>query len=574
MKIKSLFNFKIFAPIIFAVTILVISRYFFNNQYFQVHDWTAGARIFELHNSLKDGHFPLRWSKNFGFGFGMPLFQFYSPLAFFITELFLLLNFSILASLKVTYIAISIFGFFGTYLLAKKLTNKWGGLLSAVAFSLAPYHAVNIFVRGSLAEFLAISFMPWTIYYLLKFLDHKKHYLGLTLALTGFLLSHNVSILTYLPFFFLITIIILVTKKETKKIPIILLSLFHAIALSAWFLIPAFTQKSFTRADDLVGGFSYFAVHFLYLRQLFIPDWGYGGSIGGLEDDMSFYLGNEIVFFSGLAGIFILTSVILKVTRSSQYSGSLLSKIKVIISKLLKDKNFKIYFSLGLLLVISLLLTSYKSQFLWQFLPLISFVQFPWRFLGISSFLLSILVAYLALTKKKKLFSIVAIFLIIGFNFRFFKPQELKDLGEMYDPDVTYIQEVQSGVLPDYLPKDIDWSSVKPSDVSLSIEEGEGEIKIIKDKTQIIQAKLNLDTDILLKIHRFTFPNWQIKLDNNKLETCKIENFVYECRITAGEYDFKFYWSEIGINLISNILSIFSLGVLVYIYKKQINIKH
>ena len=46
---------------------------------FDVHDFIHGVRITEMTSALQEGQFPVRWSQNFGYGYGMPLFEFYAP---------------------------------------------------------------------------------------------------------------------------------------------------------------------------------------------------------------------------------------------------------------------------------------------------------------------------------------------------------------------------------------------------------------------------------------------------------------------------------------------------------------
>ncbi len=197
-----------FTSLVFLVNLVIVIYWLVNSQFFPVHDFSLGSRLFDFHQAVLDGHLPPRWAKNFGFGFGMPLFQFYAPLAFYLAEAFHLVGLSILTSLKLSYLVATIIGFWGAFKLGSKLINKSGGLIAATAFTLAPYHAVNLFVRGALAEYLALSFMPWIVYFSLK-----PHYLGLVLSLTGLLLSHNVTVLTFIPFWLVLVTGLLVIKK-------------------------------------------------------------------------------------------------------------------------------------------------------------------------------------------------------------------------------------------------------------------------------------------------------------------------------------------------------------------------
>ncbi len=72
---------KSYFVIIALILIFLLSSYsFFQTSFFHVHDFTHGARIAEMARALDEGQFPVRWSANFGYGFGMPLFNFYLTL--------------------------------------------------------------------------------------------------------------------------------------------------------------------------------------------------------------------------------------------------------------------------------------------------------------------------------------------------------------------------------------------------------------------------------------------------------------------------------------------------------------
>ena len=84
--------------------------------------------------------------------YGMPLFEFYAPLPYYVGSFFYLLGFSHINSVKAIILITSIFTAIGAYLLGRKLFGTTGGLLVSAAVTLAPYRAVNLFVRGAISE--------------------------------------------------------------------------------------------------------------------------------------------------------------------------------------------------------------------------------------------------------------------------------------------------------------------------------------------------------------------------------------------------------------------------------------
>lgn len=128
------------------------------------HDLNHQARIFEMSQGLQDGNFPVIWSQNLAYGYGMPLFQFYAPLPYFLGAIFYLLGFTLATSVELLLLLATLVTLLGSYLLGKELfNNRWAALLTMVLVGLAPYRAVDLFVRAALSEAWAIALLPWVL---------------------------------------------------------------------------------------------------------------------------------------------------------------------------------------------------------------------------------------------------------------------------------------------------------------------------------------------------------------------------------------------------------------------------
>ncbi|PIP53156.1 hypothetical protein COX08_02530 [Candidatus Beckwithbacteria bacterium CG23_combo_of_CG06-09_8_20_14_all_34_8] len=488
----------------------------FHQGFFPMHDFTHVARMAELDRGLKAGQIPARWSDNFGWGYGMPLMHFYAPLFYYFGELFFLIGIPAVICIKIAIFIAVILGFIFSFKLGEEFFGKWGGLLTAIAFTYAPYRAVQLYVRGALTELLATTFIPLvmlTLYLLIKSSFTKsikiKTIISFALSLTGIFLSHNVITIIVLPLlfiwgiFWIIYFSITINKRIFKPIGIVVVGGFLAILLSIWFLIPAFFEKDYTIVSTIAGGYSFYKLHFIYFRQLFQTGFRYGGSILGPDDDISFQLG-----ISQLIVLLLAITTYIYVWFRKRRSNTL----QVVLFPIL-------LFSLGLFVFIM----SFHSTFIWEKIPILQMAQFPWRFLSLNIVILSLLVGFVAFLvnaiKQKPLrlvFGLVLAILLISTNIGFFKPEKYLENNELYYTDSKLIQQHMSGILKDYLPKTaIEQSDSNLSEITLNNQRYDA-VDLIK-KNGYRSFHIESVKEVKLKIAIYDFIGWKVYLDGKKI---------------------------------------------------------
>src|SRR5688572_3917950 len=100
---------RLLAVVVLLVLVALASSWsLFKPGFFRVHDYVHAARIAEMTRALQEGQFPVRWSGNFGYGYGMPLFEFYAPLPFYVGAGLYWLGLPIVTVLKVLWIGVSV----------------------------------------------------------------------------------------------------------------------------------------------------------------------------------------------------------------------------------------------------------------------------------------------------------------------------------------------------------------------------------------------------------------------------------------------------------------------------------
>jgi hypothetical protein len=396
----------------------------FRNDFFQMHDFTHVARLVELDLGFKMGQFPPRWAPDFGWGYGMPLFHFYGPLPYYLAELLYLVKVPAVWAIKAVFALNYLAGFYFMYLWAKEYWGKWGGFISGLAFVYLPYRAVQFYVRGSLGELTAMTFIPLFFY-----AAHKKKTILAALAWVGIFLSHNVIAMFSLGF---VGLYFLFNLKYWRRW-LVVSGL--TLLLTAWFVIPAFFEKNLTIVDTLTGGYFHYSYHFIYLRQLWTRSWGYGGSIFGPEDGMSFQLGWPHLLLI-LPALFFWRKLV--------------------------------YFYLAL--VLSIFLMTFHSQFIWDNLPILALAQFPWRLLAFAGALVAFFSGAIFKKINNKFLVIIVSVLIVGLNWQYFKPSGFSPVNDYYYTDRQRIANEMSDLMSDYLPKNA-VKPEKPRDISEPLEQ-------------------------------------------------------------------------------------------------------
>lgn len=549
-----------------AVIFLASSWALFQPGFFRAHDYVHGARIAEMSKALTEGHFPVRWSQNFGYGFGMPLFEFYAPLPFYVGSVFYLAGIDLILSVKLLFIIANLGSLLGAYLLGKELFGYRGGILLSAAFTLAPYRAVNLFVRGAISEAWGIMALPWIVLGIIQTIKNpsKKSFLTLTLGLVTLMLSHNLTTLMFVPLSFVYALgyIFIFQKKNVnllKKIGHVSLSYILAVGLSSFYLLPAFIEKRFTQIDTIIGGYFHYSNHFLYIRQFLVENWGYGGSGWGPNDDISFFLGfGQLVslVLAGLISLFLIKKVIKE--KTGNHRQTFLHLVLVVT-----------------LLLSSLFMTLLKSQWAWDNLPLLNYIQFPWRFLATAILFLAMITAIVlkllnSVLLRTAYFVVIYLTIILG-NFYYFRPEKMMDNpSDLYYGNEAKIRAEMSGVLKDYIPVQMNYEGDILRTQYNSFQFPQGTTTIL-DRTQQKVYSLELETDQFVSFPIANFPDWQIEIDGQKTTSLTSSTGLLSANIPAGKHTVSINFTNSPIrNTADTISAISLLGLLGYLLFRKL----
>ncbi|OGE32062.1 hypothetical protein A2631_03005 [Candidatus Daviesbacteria bacterium RIFCSPHIGHO2_01_FULL_44_29] len=534
--------------------------------FFPTQDFIYIARLYQMDKAVSEGHFPVRWVKDFRYG--EPLYNFYAPLSYYI-------GVAIKHSLFLSYIQTTkiIFGMtfllsgLAMYLFVKSIFGRYPGFIAAILYMYAPYHSVDIYVRGALSEAWALVFFPlifWTIYRL-SLQPTIRNTALVALSLGGLFYTHNVMTMLFSPFL-LAWMGYCFLKNPGRKLGINLaLSFVWGIAVAASFLLPAFIEKAFVQSKYLTQGYFDFRGHFVTVPQFFSTFWGYGASVWGNEDGMSFQIGPAHWVLFGLS---LLTGFLLIARRKLKGLFKIIFETSKFDSALLTYGFFVATFGL------SLFMQHNKSAFVWERFDLLSFTQFPWRFLGLSIFFVSAACSLLVLVFKPRLTVVFVIAIIVAtytFNIGFFRPDSY-----YYDSiDEHYISIKilsQDDKLPrDYLPIWVKRIKLERfSEPTFSM--GEGSISAFIKKTAETSFQTTSTQSATLQVPITYFPGWQLKIDGQRSDLLEPDDVgLIKFNVPSGQHKIQLQFRDTPIRTIANITSLVSLVAVAIFLRRRKN---
>lgn len=348
-----------FLSVIFILPLVKTNIIFYGDDLiFQLH------RILEMVTNFKNGNLFIGIYTYTFHSIGYPLNLFYP----WVTLLpFIFFGLLVKNSVIAIYIGIAFYTFLTltfTYWTTKKFSNNnLQSFMTAIIYTFCSYRTIDIYARFALGEFIALTFLPLCVYGLYAIvLGNSKDWPFLGFGMSFVLLSHLLSVVLYAIFLLLLFIIFITYKKITKRRNRVIdlgKAILISILSSAIFWIPFLEQETYQKISqpdkmDMVA-------------QALLPS-------KVIMESLNNNLTRGDAGNTYNIGIILFLAIIIGIAQYKDW-----------------DKNYKIIYFLGI--VFLFVSTSLLPWNLIEKTPL-SIIQFPWRFLTISSYLLSLVAGH------------------------------------------------------------------------------------------------------------------------------------------------------------------------------------
>ncbi len=550
---------KIITFIIFIAS-CIAGWQLFKTGYYPMHDDLQVMRLYEMERCLRDGQLPCRLSPDMGYGYGQPMFNYYSVFPYYLGMIPRLFGVQLVDTVKILFfLSLFVSGIF-TYLLASSFFTPLAALAAAFAYMFAPYHALDIFVRGAMSESWGLALVPGVLYFIFR-LSRKPDYsnlLGFSLVTAAFLTSHHLTTIINLPLFIIFSTLLFITSKnKISFLKYLIISCLLAFGLSAFFTLPVIFERNLIQQQSMTMDYYTYSAHFTTLNQLFINrHWGYGPSKFGGDDDLSFAFG-------------IIQTISLIITPLTLFFY-------------LKRRQINRLIVVGIAFIFclfSLFMTHNKSTFIWQLIPVLTYIQFPWRFLGMSILTSSILIAGIVDVIKFKKFTL-GILLCLGLlfiNFNYFSFEKYfywindtqKLSGELFQ------LQIRAAIL-DYLPNSVKRIPVLPAP---SKPEATGLVNInyFDHRSNYFSTEIDIyDNQSTVTFPVVYFPNWTLYQNRQPTPiTYRYDNDLglITVDLPKGHHLIQGWFENTPVRNIGNSITILSTAVLLLWYIKRHSLK-
>lgn len=465
-------------------------------------------------------------------GFGDYGLRFYPPFSYYVLSvIYFLVQDWYAASLIAAYL-VFLFGGIGTYFWAKEEFAPQQALIAAAIFTFAPYHLNQIYNNFLFAEFASTAVIPFCFLFLTRVCQKKN-----LLDVLGLATAYALLIITHLPLTMICSIVLgiyglILLKKETvfSVVPKLTISVVLALALSGFYWSRLITEFNWVKHST---------------PEYFSGTWDYQNNFLMMPD-------NILHFQDDVLGLWLADLMLL---------AMFLISIPTFIYLIRKRSLFSKYVIASIVVfLLSVLMTTPLTKFIWDNLSFLQKAQFPWRWLGIVSLFGALLasigiaqVSEILKTSKNILIpiglGIVLIFFVFTSSFIirgavYISPSDFNSYVEKLKNTDSFecwwtiwaeksaFANKEKVTVPDRPVEIIEWKNLNR--------------EFVVEKGNAVQAR----------IATFYYPHWQAIVNGERVKIEKAEDGTILIPVPNERAEIRLFFSEPALIRIANFISL------------------
>jgi 6-pyruvoyl-tetrahydropterin synthase related domain len=446
---------------------------------FHLYSWL------EVLTQWKHGILYPRWAALAHFGYGEPRFVFYPPASWTLGGAISTIVPWMIASPVYIWIVLVMAGI-SMFVLTRRWFNQSEAIFAAVLYAVNPYHLVILYWRSAFAELLASCLVPLLVLLVWRVVEGERRIvvpLGLVLA-AAWLTNAPAALMIHYSLA-LLTVYFAWKNRSPKLLLITAGAVAVGTCLSAFYLLPAIFEQRWIEIANAVSAGSRPSDNFLFIHTT----------------DADHDAFNRIVSW-----IAVLEALVILATA--------------ITGKVWREARRDVWNAFSLWAAACCFLMLPLSAYLWNILPKLQFMQFPWRWLLCLSMIFTLFVT-VGLRRWWQRGAVCALSLVVIVGaWRYVQSpwwDTSADLREMQDNIATAAgyegtdEYTPLGADPSAIDKDArKVTVVGPARAAIDVLRWEAESKLFT-------AQMSADDQVALRL--FRYPAWQALVNGLVVET-------------------------------------------------------
>lgn len=351
-------------------------------------------RLYSIAEGLRDGLFPVKIQPEWFNGYGYATGIFYGDLFLYIPAALYLFGFSMGTAYKIYIFLVNVVTIGTSYLCFKTVSkDKYIGLFGTAVYATFLHRLVALYTRAALGAFTALAFLPlvllgiWAVYYGDE-KEYKKGWIYLVIGAFGIIESHLLG--TLMTVLFAVLFMVISWRMTLRKRTGIALGKAAAGCLLAnlFYAVPFLdAYRSMTLAVDDYTGNKPLYFNSAFLSQLFSTSFN---AIADVKEDLAGMYQDMPMSVGPVSGIVLFAAVcfLLRYHKKGEKENGLLIRLLA-------------------LALLSLWMSTNLFPYMWldAYFPVIykglKKFEFAWRFLAVSSTLITFLYVLLMVKAKE-----------------------------------------------------------------------------------------------------------------------------------------------------------------------------
>ena len=505
-----------------------------------------------FYTGLAAGKIYPRWEEETNRGFGAPTTSYYPPGIYYLTSAFYAITRDWLRTLLDAQLLMMIATAATMYIYARQVMERAAAIAAMAAYIFLPYHLLDQYQRGAIAELLVFVWMPLILLFGERVMraapDARKRsgllsIAGLAASYGALLWSHPPTAYQFTLGFGVYVLVLGVIRKEWKGLIAVGGAIALGIGLAAVYLLPAVIEQNLIHREYISETWPY------HKTYVFVHD------LYNAEVHSGFFKLIDWIWITGTAIIAVGAITLLWLKRQVLNSAPALKQrvmLWLILGGLASFMMTKVSMPIG------------------KLIPKIDIGVFSWRMLSITTLVVALLAGAFTqcaieavrhrLRSERLLFASLAAFIIVG-GLVFSAVAVARPMmdADVFEPEPEHLNWA---TIPSTAPDDPTELPDEIPQAELAEDNGVVEVEEWKPEHRVIKVELTDDDELLVRT--FNFPGWTAMVDGQQIPIKNSEDLAdMEIELQPGAHRVTLDFLETRPRRTFRIVTLCSFGVLI-----------